>query len=517
MKLSKKRQIYAWIGQNPLFLVLPLAYMALGCFKLRYPGLQYDELLFGNVAVGSPNDGLFIVRRIYGYPVLLMPYIGALKSYLYALIFKVLGVSVFTIRVPVIIVGTLTLYLSYALVRIMTGTLSAIFVLVLLSFDASFLFFVRTDVGPNALELLLKMLALLSLFIYFNKQGNIAFLFCFAASILLGLFNKLNFTWFINGLVCTYPIFYFAKIRSVLACANRFRKTLIIVIALGAILSCYLYYFTIAKIYHLGLTISSEEIIRTFPRKLDTMTTVLTGHWFLSYLFKEGAPNFFSPTIILLFAILAARGVVVFWKKDFGESFRFETFLFSFLLLLFLQIIITPQAVNGWHSIIAYPLIHILFASSTASLLQSVPLANIRTSLTILIMSLWLWPQVNVLYYYFDNIDKNDRIAYRAWSTNIYDLIHCTQKMNGKFISADWGVVNQLVTFDPLKYKYYEMWGFFNRSWNKEEMNQLLTWLLTTEDGNAQMPIYLLVKKDKDSIFLENNKNAAFKEQTQQW
>src|SRR5438128_4307757 len=45
------------------------------------PGLQYDETLFVNAALGGRHDyRAFIYDRLLGVPTMLMPYIGALKA-----------------------------------------------------------------------------------------------------------------------------------------------------------------------------------------------------------------------------------------------------------------------------------------------------------------------------------------------------------------------------------------------------------------------------------------------------
>jgi hypothetical protein len=51
---------------------------------LSDPGLQYDELLFVNAALGNthPYHG-FIYAESFGIPTMLMPYTGALKAWIY--------------------------------------------------------------------------------------------------------------------------------------------------------------------------------------------------------------------------------------------------------------------------------------------------------------------------------------------------------------------------------------------------------------------------------------------------
>jgi hypothetical protein len=65
---------------SPLAVALGLGlYFFVGTFDIRSPGLYSDEALFVNGALGGVTD-LFVSKRIANIPVMLMPYIGALKS-----------------------------------------------------------------------------------------------------------------------------------------------------------------------------------------------------------------------------------------------------------------------------------------------------------------------------------------------------------------------------------------------------------------------------------------------------
>jgi hypothetical protein len=59
---------------------------------IAIPGLYCDEVLFVNAATRGTSHS-FVSRRIFGVPVMLMSYIGALKAYLYFPIFKLLAFS----------------------------------------------------------------------------------------------------------------------------------------------------------------------------------------------------------------------------------------------------------------------------------------------------------------------------------------------------------------------------------------------------------------------------------------
>src|SRR3954465_8078858 len=99
-------------GRSALPLVCILAYLLAALPHLRFPGIEYDEILFGNAALG-PIDGMYVTAKIGPVPLLLMEYIGALKAWLFMPIFALCGVSPETIRIPMLLLSAGTLVLVY--------------------------------------------------------------------------------------------------------------------------------------------------------------------------------------------------------------------------------------------------------------------------------------------------------------------------------------------------------------------------------------------------------------------
>ena len=97
-----------------------LVFFYIATRHLRFPGLYYDECIFVNAALGGINDG-FVDFRILNIPVMIMPYIGALKSYLYFPVFKAFVVSPESIRLPILLLSTGTLAFSFLLARRLFG------------------------------------------------------------------------------------------------------------------------------------------------------------------------------------------------------------------------------------------------------------------------------------------------------------------------------------------------------------------------------------------------------------
>src|SRR5215469_10385272 len=61
-------------------------FVLLATYRIRFPGLYYDEVIFVNAAQGGPSDNFVI--NLGSVPLFVMPYLGALKAWLYAPIFS---------------------------------------------------------------------------------------------------------------------------------------------------------------------------------------------------------------------------------------------------------------------------------------------------------------------------------------------------------------------------------------------------------------------------------------------
>ncbi len=178
-----------------------LAFAAAAGHAIALPGLDYDELLFVNAATGGESPS-FIYRRLFGVPVLLMNYIGALKAYLFAPIFALLGVSAATIRWPAIVISLGSIALTYALARLTLRPAAAATAAGLLALDPVFVLLTKVDYGPIVLMMLLKLIAVYCLYRSL-ATGSPSLLWGTAAACMLGLFDKLNFIWFVLALVLT--------------------------------------------------------------------------------------------------------------------------------------------------------------------------------------------------------------------------------------------------------------------------------------------------------------------------
>lgn len=192
---------------NWFALALCLAFFLQGLVLIPYLGVQNDEALFG-MAIYKPLTAEYSAR-IFGHsvPTMIMSYIGALKAWIYTPIFALWPPSPFSLRIPVLVFGALTIWLFYLLVRDTVGVRAALAGCALLSFDTIFLLTDTFDWGPVALQHLL-LVAGVWLVVGFYQRGGLIDLGAGFFLLGLGLWDKALFVWMLGGLgVATLVVF----------------------------------------------------------------------------------------------------------------------------------------------------------------------------------------------------------------------------------------------------------------------------------------------------------------------
>jgi len=168
---------------------------------LPQAGLEDDEALFAAPLLHSPAAAIFSVQVFHTQlPLMLLTYLGALKTWLYFSIFQFARPSLLAVRLPVLTIGTLTVWLFNWLLERSSGRTVAWVGGLLLATDTMFLLTTCYDWGPVALQHLLT-LAGVALVFKFASDGTRAALwwgfFCFG----LALWDKALFLWMFGGLI----------------------------------------------------------------------------------------------------------------------------------------------------------------------------------------------------------------------------------------------------------------------------------------------------------------------------
>ncbi len=410
----------------------------LSLHDIALPGLQQDETAFVNAAT-LRLPGLDISSSFHGIPLMMVPYVGSLKSWLYDPLFSVFGTSATTIRLPVVVIVGAGLLLLYAALSILINRPVALLTVGLLCFDNSLFWLTRNDVGPSAIEFGLKCAALFcaARFARSPRRWWVALLL---ASLALGVFNKLNFIWVVNA----------ALVVSLLLVAQ-YRRTLrahrhLLTAWLGGLAVIYvswgLYYF-------LNHVAGSEGPGTAFAQRwLEFrlgMGGVLSGTWFYDYaLAPLPARTVVVWIVIGVFAIGAVASVTRGAVRNLNVAWMALA-----TLLIAVQILLTPQATAGWHYIAVYPFVTAV-AAYGAYVVASVLLSRRVLRYTALagVGVAGLAYSGILLAKYFNTLTSREP-QFSAWSPAIYTLSSDLRKTKASIFTADWGIFEPLFALDP--------------------------------------------------------------------
>ncbi len=194
----------------PGLVVLLLAglFVLCGWLLIPYPGIQNDEALFADAIYAPAQMPSYV--SVFKKPValMLMSYLGTLKAWLYAPVFAFAQPSVYSLRAPVLLLGALTILLSFQLLKRILGPGAAAAGAALLATDSTYLLTTVFDWGPVVLQHLLGLGGVLAL-VWFHRTGRRRYLglgfFLFG----LALWDKALFGWSLAGLgvalLCVHP------------------------------------------------------------------------------------------------------------------------------------------------------------------------------------------------------------------------------------------------------------------------------------------------------------------------
>lgn len=475
-----------------------LLFVAITVPYLAVPGIQYDEILFGNAALGALDDS-FVRSDFFGVPVLLMAYIGALKAYLYYPIFSLFGVSPVIIRLPMILLMAFGVRFAFASFREL-GVKHALALSLLFALQPSVAMFVRCDVGPSSIELFLKLFVLFVLAKSYRKQSSKGLLLV-SLLCLLGVFNKLNFIWFVNALFGAAVLILSYPAARTLATSGRVGKIPFRMVGLigAAYLPSFIYFMVVDSVFGISSSFSVALFRDSLGVKIHRLHDVITGASFSRYALWVEVGFFNKLYVGLVFSTIAAGCVCLFRNRERLRFFRKPyVFLGLVLVLTVAQILYTNEAKMPWHALAIEPI---------WMLLVGVSIGCIRLGLRDLakpwIASLFMVAVVGSLALHSVATLALYGRAYRAdagekiWSTAIYDLIDYTGDSDGLFYSADWGFHTQLLAFhrDPAKFR--DLLAVFERG-TEEEKRDYFENVIMSED---RLPVYFLFQSEEGAIF----------------
>jgi 4-amino-4-deoxy-L-arabinose transferase-like glycosyltransferase len=420
------------LWKNYTIIVIILAYLVIALGKINWLGLQYDEVLFSNIAWGGIDKSI-IVSKIGNFATMLMPYMGALKAYVYYLIFHIFGANVVSVRLPVIVLTGFSLFFIYKSIKYFFNKNTALLTTLLLVLNPSFVSFTLFDVGPSAFELFFKSVLFLLISLYLKDKKS-KWIIILIGCLILGVYNKLNFIWIVNSVFVSFLIIDLNFIK-------RLYKYWVF---FGLLFFAFILYFVKSQFW---LAIGLDDFSLRLTIIFNNVAELIKGNLFFNYL-GIWSGDYFNNIILVLWCLVVFVAFVI--KIFYKNRDRKYLFLVFYTLMMLLQTAITTRAVNPWHMFMLEPFLTLLFVVSAISLLSK----NALTKFVLIVFVIYgLWNN----YQWFFGFKQN--YTNIMWSKSIYDLCAYTKTSNNRFVSLDWGFHSQLLMFDPVEGKYEQIWG----------------------------------------------------------
>lgn len=123
-----------------------------GFLFIPYIGIQTDEAIFTTVMFENPNEWFALSIFKKKIPLMVMSYVGTVKSAIFWLVWKIFRPSVYSLRVPALLIGVASVPVFYLLLRRMTDSRVAMAAAALLSCDTSYVMTSTLDWGPVAIQ-----------------------------------------------------------------------------------------------------------------------------------------------------------------------------------------------------------------------------------------------------------------------------------------------------------------------------------------------------------------------------
>ena len=196
---SSTRNIWRW-----LFVFALLVYALAAIYQLNLPGVYYDEALDAvpaiQVLLHQPLQTAATVHLAgHEWPLMLMSYVGSTTTYLSMVVFALFGPSFVALRLMNVLLGLVSLLLTWGFLRDYLDERVAALSVLLLAVNPNFVFWTRMGAVLSLPMLPLAIGSLWSLYRWYQHKGD-RYLVLAALLIGLGVTTKLLFVWYIIGL-----------------------------------------------------------------------------------------------------------------------------------------------------------------------------------------------------------------------------------------------------------------------------------------------------------------------------
>lgn len=397
-----------------------LFFLCAGLAVLPYPGLQNDEAIFVPPLYSPVITAAYQIGQV---PVMLMDYAGCLKAWLYAPIFAVFPPSLWSIRLPVLLVGTLSVALFTILLSRIAGTRAAFIGGTLLATDPVFALTNNFDWGPVALQHFLLLAGLFAIHL-FHKTAASLWLAIAGFSFGLALWDKALFLWLLVPLFAVSLLLWRRQLTAVLLNPRQLTAA-----SLGFLIGAaplLIFNFT-----HQWITFHSHAVftLADLSAKLMTLHYTANGSVMFGYM-VEGKKR----TDLLEWGFALALCLLPFvWRSPARRPALFSLFVLG---AAWAQMVVTSAAGGAaHHAILLWPFPQLLIAVVLAQYRRIGPVVAVTLVLANLL----------VCYQYWSNLRQVGTSL--VWTDAITPLSADRNLAQADLVCiADWGVISQLIT-----------------------------------------------------------------------
>jgi 4-amino-4-deoxy-L-arabinose transferase-like glycosyltransferase len=359
-----------------------LLYLALALYQLDLPGLNYDETLDAVPAmqvVQHQRVDSFATLKLGGrsWPLMTMPYVGVTTTNLLMPVFALFGASVATVRGTAVLIGLISLLLSFGFLREIFDRRVAALSILLLAVNPSFVFWSRMGAWVQLVLFPITILALWFLFRWYRRRQP-AYLVLAAFMLGMGMGTHIQFFWMWVALSLAWLV-----LSPWVGAGRGWRrwtwpwsrtKPGVWLLSLAALLlgttPLLIYNVRTQGTFEYALdSVAAQEMGRVpglqgagaaavqilrdaLAMALRTFETLLNGDWFGS---KLGGPyhnpiavGAFGLALIVIFVLALRRKLTYRWKRI--------AFLLVLLVSIVLQSVIVTSAESTHHLLIVWPI-----------------------------------------------------------------------------------------------------------------------------------------------------------------
>lgn len=452
------------------YITLPLLFVLIHIGYVRFPSLHYDELMWVGPTVKAANS-LFIYDTVFGQPLMLMEYIGALKVYFYRLIFLFFPPSYESARLPMLIVAGLGAAAITHSIHLVMGRKQALLMAILLTASPAVWLHAHIDLGPSTFEFFFRSCSILfTIYVLSSKNKIWPLLLC--ATIVLGLWNKATFIWHINAVIAALVLGYFFRRGKPDGYWRAFylRDIFEVIRNNSRLVFCFLisyvqFGFLFFSYLRNAQTLPSDN---SYLDKLGTIFKTFAGTAFFDFGWSD-APTVFTMILgwlVLLPVILSSLSVVIslaFPKRRaeiVPENLNVEFVTCCYLVLIVTQLLLVRDANKPWHAFTLLPVgfISYLYGVERVSYYFKIFSHRINAILISIIVILLFVGMHSFILIQLRRVQADTRSWDRILNSSAFDSLYSfLGSHQGQIVFLDWGFQNPAIFFNrKQKDDYYD-------------------------------------------------------------